>query len=200
MSVKYGFFDVDCLELNERGNGLGYRPRVSPIVPRLEKLYALAKSKGYPLVFTTCCSGQMLDDDSLEDVLVVPLETENEEWLSNLNQYEIFNMRKKAYGDPKLNASCRAFDMFQDNGNAVQLLKALDVDTWVLFGNGFDLCVGSAVKGILKAGLPLLLIEDLRISSAGGTPESECATLAAMKEMGANFIYYEEFLAQENWK
>jgi hypothetical protein len=39
---RFGFFDADCRELAADGRGLAYRPRVRPIIPQLECLYALA--------------------------------------------------------------------------------------------------------------------------------------------------------------
>jgi nicotinamidase-related amidase len=133
--------------------------------------------------------------NELSDVLHVPLESSNRTWQQNLSKYRAFYLAKKTYGDPKLNLACRAFDMFQDNQNASRLIRALDVDTWVAFGNGFDLCVNAAASGILKTGAKLIVLSDIRISSASGTPESEKATMAALVNAGAKVMLFDDLRA-----
>ncbi len=196
MTAPFGLFDVDCRELDQAGAGFCCRPRVEPIAARVAQLYAAAGRSGAPLVFTTCCSGKMPQAADLTDALYVPLSKEDDGWRSRVGAYKRFYLAKNAYGDPKVNAARRAFDMFQDNENAVPLLTAIDADKWVVFGNGFDLCVGSAVRGILAAGLPVEVIADVRISSAGGTPESERQTIDEMKSLGARIITLDAFLRE----
>ncbi len=194
MAARFGFFDVDSRELAEDGQGLGYRPRVLPIVPLLERLYAVADARQYPLVFTTCCSGRMLTPRGLPGTLYVPLDAGDVSWQEKLNGCRQFYLAKKTYGDPKLNFDCRAFDMFQDNGNAGRLLRQLEVETWVVFGNGFSLCVNSAARGLLDAGLPLILLEDVRVASAVGTPEGEQEIIRGLRARGARVMTLEQFL------
>lgn len=195
MAYRFGFFDVDNRELDESGRGLAYRPRVGPIVPLLERLYALADAKPYPVVLTTCCSGHAIPPGALPGMLFVPLDGGDVAWRAGLGSYRRFALEKRSYGDPAVNFACRAFDMFQDNANAARLMRELDVETWVAFGNGFDLCVGSAARGILDAGLPLIVLEDVRVSSAAGTPESEAETLRDLRARGARTLTLDAFLA-----
>jgi nicotinamidase-related amidase len=190
---RFGLFDVDSWELNEIGDGLSARPRVAPIVPKLKHLHAWATAYDYPVVFTTCCSGRMISPDGLPDILHVPLTPP----LPALEGYRQFYLAKKAYGDPKINFAQCAFDMFRDNDNAAHLLRALNVETWVVFGNGFDLCVNSAARGILNASLPVILLEDVRVSSANGTPASEQETLRQLRSLGARVMTLEQFMAGE---
>jgi nicotinamidase-related amidase len=194
MAHRFGFFDADCRELDASGSGLAYRPRVRPIVPQLERLYGLAASKKYPLVFTTCCSGRMLLPPGLSDTSFVPLDAAENSWRATLGSFRQFYLAKHTCGESKTSFACRAFDMFQYNANAVRLLRELGVETWVVFGNGFDLCVASAAKGILQAGLELILLEDVRISSAGATPESEQETLRTLHSQGAQMMTLQSFL------
>lgn len=195
MPTRFGFFDSDSRELDRASQGLRYRPRVTPIAPLLERLYALATLRGYPLVFTTCCSGVMPGRDELPGVLQVPLDPDDLGWLPRVSGYRRFYIAKKTYGDPKRNAECRSWDVFRDNPHVTRLLRTLEVETWVVFGNGFDLCVGSAARGVLDAGLPLIVLEDVKISSAGGSPESEQRTLAELRARGAKTMTLEAFLA-----
>jgi nicotinamidase-related amidase len=190
---RFGIFDVDSWELNETGDGLSPRPRVAPIVPKLQRLHAWAAIHNYPVVLTCCCSGRMLSPRGLPGILHVPLSPP----LPSLEGFRQFYLAKKAYGDPKINFAQCAFDMFRDNTNAAQLVRALNVETWVVFGNGFDLCVNSAVRGILRAGQSLILLEDVRVSSANGTPASEQETLKRLRSLGAQVMTLEQFFAVE---
>jgi nicotinamidase-related amidase len=191
---RYGFFDADCRELGPDRRSLGFRPRVAPLVATLEKLYAWIDAHGYPLVFTTCCSGSMPAEGQLPGVVHVPLEVGDGSWQQHLAKARRFYLAKKAYGDPKVNGACRAYDMFQDNANAPELVRALSTK-WVVFGNGFDLCVHSAAAGILATGLSAIVLHDVRISSAGGTPESEALTLQSLADRGAAVMGLAQFLA-----
>ena len=195
MAHRFGLFDVDSRELAESGDGLAFRPRVHPIVPQLQRLYSLAEAKRYPLVFTTCCSGRMLPPLGLPGTCFVPLDGAGTSWRAALDGCRQFYLAKPTHGDPALNFACRDFDMFQHNRNAVHLLRELGVETWVVFGNGFDLCVGSAARGILRAGLTLILLEDVRVSSAGATPQSEAETLRALCRQGVRLMTFDSFIA-----
>ena len=197
MAHRFGLFDADCRELDESGSGLVYRPRVLPIVPKLEQLYSVADSKQYPLVFTTCCSGRMLQPAGLSGVCYVPLSDKEPSWRAELSKCRRFYAAKHTCGNPARNFACQAFDMFQYNANLRALLQELEVQTWVLFGNGFELCVGSAARGILEAGLGLILLEDVRISSVVSTPDSERATLGKLGKQGAKIMTLQSFLDLE---
>lgn len=193
MSHRFGLFDVDSRELDGSRRQLGFRPRVVPLASSLQRLYALAAVHQYPLVFTTCCSGSMPGPSDVPGMLYIPLDPADLSWLGRVEEYQLFHVAKKAHGDPARNSACRAYDMFQDNPHVSRLLRALQVETWVVFGNGFDLCVGSAARGILDAGLPLIVLEDVRISNAGGTAESERNTFDELRGRGARVMSLSQF-------
>jgi nicotinamidase-related amidase len=135
----------------------------------------------------------MLADGQVPGVIHVPLEA-GDGWKRLVAQGKLFYLAKKTYGDPKVNGACRAYDIFQDNANAASLVRELS-SRWVVFGNGFDLCVHAAAAGVLAAGLSVIVLHDVRISSAGGTPESEALTLQRLKDKGAAVMGLEDFLA-----
>lgn len=195
MLHRFGFFDTDCRDYNRKLGALDYRPRVLPLAPRLEILYSLIEKNQYPFVFSTCCSGSMPLANDLPDVLYIPLDASDQSWTQKIDDYRRFYLAKKAYGDPKRNAECRAFDMFQDNQNAPKLIQSLNVDTWIVFGNGFDLCVNAAAQGLLKCGVDLIVLSDVRISSAGGTPDSELLTMNSLIKSGAKTMLLDNLLA-----
>ena len=194
MTHRFGLFDVDTREMDESGQGLAYRPRVRPIVPQLERLYALAEAKSYPVVFTTCCSGRMPTPQALPDTLFIPLDGSDTSWCGRLRSHRQFYLAKLSHGNPRLNLACRAYDMFRHNGNASRLARELAVQTWVVFGNAFDLCVASAAAGLLRARLALIVLEDVRVSSAQGDPQSEAATLRTLRDQGARVLTLETFV------
>jgi len=195
MAHRFGLYDVDSRELDESGRNLAFRPRVGPIVPQLERLYTLAEEEHYPLVFTTCCSGRMASPGRLPNTGFVPMNVTEACWRAALPKCRRFYLAKPAFGHPNLNRACRAFDIFQHNANAPHLFRELDVGTWVVFGNGFDLCVGSAARGLLQAGLKVVVLEDVRVSSADATPQSELQTLHTLREQGARLMTLDSFLS-----
>ena len=150
----------------------------------------------------------MLGPRSLPDVVLVPLDGDQRQWEQQLNDRRLFCMEKKTYNQPGANFTCRAFDMFQDNGNAARLVQSLNVEEWIVFGNGFDLCINSAIMGLLAAGQKVCLLSDVYVQGSKGyyveTPEGQCECgttenrdrlLAQFKDVGVRSLTLEQFLA-----
>ena len=122
-------------------------------------------------------------------------------WESRLSDYSLIYLEKTTCGDPRLNYQYRAFDVFHGNHNAGRLLVLLDIPTWVVYGNGFELCVASAVEGILKAGRSVRLVTDVLAQNAGGyadygTERSKARAIVQLREKGAETLSLQE-LVQE---
>lgn len=171
MNDRPGFFDVDCRELDTAGTGLGFRPRVEPLAATLNRLYAFIHERGTPLLFTTCCSGRPLVPGAPPDVLFVPRAAESREWLAHVGEHRRFYLEKRHCGNPQANYCEQAFDVFRHNANVVSLLKRLNVPRWVVFGNGFDFCVHSTARGLLRHGFQVHLLTDVMIAAARGYGE-----------------------------
>lgn len=184
MSKRFAFFDVDCLEMNETGDGLSLRPRVQPLAEAIHRIHALAESIGAPMVFTSCCSSRMPQPGDLPDTVFVPLDPTDRTWEDQVADHRRFYLQKRTYGDPKENAARRAFDMFQDNGNADRLVRALGAEEWIVFGNAFDLCVNCCAQGLLSAGQRICLLTDVAAPSALSTSESFRETVEALSQRG----------------
>lgn len=196
MESEYAFFDVDCHERTEGEPGFCFRPRVKPIGEKVNELYCFAKERDARIVFTTCCDGRMLKSDETTDILFVPVNPDDTDWLNKLDSSRIIYLDKLAWGSPKEDIRHVARDMFLHNGNATRLFHELDIPHWVVFGNGMDLCVSSAVKGILNAGFQVTLIEDVMISSAGGTAQSMEKTINDLCVLGATRKTISEFMKE----
>jgi len=194
MKHRIGLFDVDCQELNEAGNGLSLRSRAEPLAESLDTLYACAEQHEFPVVFTTCCSGRMPGPEDLDGVLYVPLDPDCREWEAQVEDHRFFYLQKNAYGDPKINGRLRAFDMFQDNKNAERLIRRLEVDQWLAFGNAFDGCVACAARGLLAAGQKVRLLPDVGVLSASGTEERLRNVINELCGLGAETGTLEGFL------
>jgi nicotinamidase-related amidase len=203
---RFGLFDVDCRELNMAGNGLDFRPRVQPLIDPLNRLYGLSEEHRLPLVFTVCCSGRVLPRYGLGDILTVPLDPSQQRWQEELYDHRMFYLEKKACDTAGDNFTCRAFDMFRHNGNATCLSQSLGVEEWIVFGNGFDLCIYSAVQGLLAAGQKVCLLTDVFARGArgyytdtpqgrfeNGTPENLERILAEFRELGVRMATLDEF-------
>lgn len=194
--VPLGFFDVDSRELNASGDGLSFRERVAPIEPQLQRLYSLAEARRAPLVFTACCSGRMLRPDSLPQVLQVPIDASQRQWEPRLSAHRLFYLEKN-----------RDYNTFNYNRNAARLLQALNVEEWVVFGNGFDMCIDTGVRGMLAAGQKVCFLSDVYVRGAPGyvvttpkgtfhtaTPENKARILADFQELGVRLLTLEQFL------
>ncbi len=200
---KLGFFDADSRELAEDGS-LDFRPRVRPIADKLNKLYSIVEMDQAVLVFNTCCSGKMLQPDSKDNVLFVPLDMSETNWKKKIKEYRLFYLEKRKSFNPVTDAGCNVIDAFSDNANGSLLIKELDVDEWVVFGNGLDFCVDNAVKSLLKHGCKVTFLSDVMISSAAGygnsgTEESRKSTYENWIRMGAAGQTFERFLADHRF-
>lgn len=192
------FFDVDCRDLDPTGARLQFRPRViEPLSEKLNALYKESTSMNIPLVFTTCCSGKMLQAGQMSGVLYIPCDAQKTEWQSHVKSHRLFYLQKHACGEPKANFACQAYDVFKYNHNAVSLVRMLQVDQWIVFGNGFDLCVNSTVRGLLNAGQRVHLLTDVLVPSARGygdcgTEENRLRILHELGELGVTMGSVEE--------
>ena len=198
MNKKFGFFDVDSRHLSENGCSLCFRERVIPLSEKLNRFYKAAEDYDIPLVFTSCCSSNLLKENSLENVLYIPLE-KDDAWKKELNDYHLIYLQKATSGIPKNNYNACMFDMFKYNENAYDLFHALNIREWVICGNGFDLCVNAAVCGVLSAGYSVTILNDMLISSAKGygpygTEEYKQKLLSDFVRQGVRNITFNDFL------
>jgi hypothetical protein len=185
----FAFMDVDCRELSADRSGLAYRPRVEPLRPRLDALFAEIERLGAPLLFSTCCSGRMPRPGELEGVLHIPMDPEQKAWQGQVSQHRRFYLEKAACtGLPGV----RTFD---NNFNAAELARRLDVEAWVVFGNGLDFCVDHAVLHLLGLGRPVHFVPELLVSGAkgygpSGTAENHARLIRIWRERGCRELPY----------
>ncbi len=196
LNRRLALFDTDCLEVAGDGSlrsrvlpDFGIRPRVQPLAEKLDSLYAFAKRHDLVMVFTQCCSARAVAPDSHPEVLVVPMDPGDRGWMERVGRFRLINIQKHNAAPLHQSFICRHFDMFQHNGNARRLLEILDIPRWVVFGHGLDLCVDSAVKGIVAAGYAAHVLTDVLASSATGygpygTPESGRSILEYLMKIG----------------
>lgn len=178
-------FDVDSRERGVGAScGLCARPRMSHLQPALDRLYAFAAERGLPIVFTTCCSGRMLAPGERPDVLHIPMDAADQGWVSQLDEYRLYYVEKPAWGDPQLNYERRAFEIFARNDNVAPLVQALGDRRWVVFGNGFDLCVDGVVQGLRRAGRSVTVLADVLVSSATGNADTMRERLEGYRREG----------------
>lgn len=196
LNRRLALFDTDCLEVADENSmrsaqlpNFGIRPRVQPLAEKLDSLYAFAKRHDLVMVFTQCCGARAVAPGSHPDVLVVPMDPEDRGWMERVGRFRLINIQKHNAAPLHQSFICRHFDMFQHNGNARRLLEILNIPRWVVFGHGLDLCVDSAVKGIVAAGCAAHVLTDVLASSATGygpygTPESKRMILEYLVRIG----------------
>ncbi len=192
---KFGFFEVCCREKALKGVGASFTERSEPFSDRLTHLQNLAQKGGCPFVFTICCAERFVTKDNPDNVLVVPRDPSDRDWMTKTASHCVFNIEKKPDdGDIEKGDAERIWDMFLHNANAARLIEKLNVDRWVVYGVGIDLCVSSAVKGLLKAGVNVTILIDVLTSNEGGDEESMKRMLDQLSEMGAAAMTYAEFV------
>jgi nicotinamidase-related amidase len=201
MKYNIGLWEVDCRELSKDGRTWVLRQRVQPLAAKLDRLNDFARKHELATVFTACCSARMPQRAGRDDFLFVPVSGNENGWESRLSDYSLIYLEKTTCGDPLLNFQYRAFDVFHGNHNAGRLLMLLDIPTWIVYGNGFELCVASAVEGILRAGCSVRLLTDILAQSAGGygdygTERSKARAIGQLGEKGAETLSLQE-LVQE---
>jgi|GEM_PF-1567373 len=209
LSRQIALFDSDCLEPVEDGGvplsslpGFGLRPRMQPKADKIEALYALARRHDLTVLFTQCLSARAVNDGEPAGTLVVPTDGDGCGWRERVRGARLINLGKPSAGGARDRGFiCRYFDAFQHNANARALLAELDVPLFVLFGNGFDLCVDSSAKGLLAAGYRVHFLTDVAAPSATGygpygTEESGKATLDYLVKIGMTTGTLEEMLRQ----
>lgn len=188
--IKIGFFEVCARQLTEDSTGYSYRPRVAPMARKLDELYELAKKSGAAFVFTTCCSGKMLMPDSRGEVLYIPISAEDTGWKSKVDGHRVFYIQKYNNHDMGCSIQAENYEPFLYNRNLLELVRLLDVEKWIVYGNGLDFCANDAVKGLLGAGCKVAFLSDVLASGAtgygnSGTLENRIATLQNWRDGGA---------------
>lgn len=212
LNRRIALFDSDCLEVagpdSRRSRTLpdfGIRARMQPMAEKLDALYAFAGRHDLTMVFTHCCSARTVRPGEREDVVVVPRDESDRSWMDSVGDCRLINLEKHNAAPLHESFICRHFDAFQHNSNGRRLLKRLDIPRWIVFGHGFDLCVDSAVKGILSAGCQVHLLTDVMASSATGygpygTEESKEAILGYLVRIGVTTGSLESFLAEHDYE
>lgn len=210
LNRRLALFDTDCLEVADENSvrsaqlpGFGIRPRVQPLADKLDRLYAFARRHDLTMVFTQCCSARAVAPGAHPEVLVVPMDPADRGWMDRVDRFRLINIQKHSAAPLHESFICRHFDMFQHNANARRLLEILDIPRWVLFGHGFDLCVDSAVKGIVAAGYAAHVLTDVIASSAAGygpygTPESKRLILEYLVKIGVTTGELNAFLGEHD--
>lgn len=207
MNTSFGFFDSDCLTFDPEKKhkqsymkNFSYRERISPHAKKIDKIYEYAEKNNIVVIFTQCCGANPTPTRNDNEILVVPRNSNDKDWISKVKHHRIFNIEKIYESKTPLESfNCRHFDTFQHNSNADILLRILDIDRWVVFGHGLDLCVDTSVKGIINNGYNVTLLTDiLKPSATGygpfGTEESGDIILKYLSKIGVVMNTLDNFL------
>ncbi len=205
---KTVFFDVDCLEVwHEKSaptrpvfDGMGFRPRVEPIAERLNNLYRLIVLNDRPMFFCTCCSGNLPEKDFSQDMLFISRNEPITE-IDRFDDKKLIYVEKKTTGIPKQNYEQCCFDPFRHNHNLNHVIDKIGAERWVVFGNGFDLCVMSVIRGLIKQNKEVFFVHDLIVRGAKGYDNlgTEEYWLEAMEELnncGVTLISYADLIME----
>ncbi len=174
LTRQYIFFDIDSLELVTDTQTasviphLGVRQRMLPWKAQLNTIHQLAIDLQAVQVFCTCCSGTATTQENCPEALHIPVDKQDQSWRDDLWNARLIHLMKRSCGIPSENFTRRYFDMFLHNENGYDLIHMLPTKTWVVYGNGFDLCVCAAIDGLLAQERSVIILTDILCSSAEG--------------------------------
>ena len=191
---NFGIFEVDCRQRSETETGLSYVSRALPFREQIERIHAEAEAGDIPVIFTTCCSNRLLSKDDPRGTLVVPMDEQDTDWLDDVASHRVVYIEKRNWGNPIKNTHHCAWDMFRHNENAKKLLAKLGISHWIVYGVGIDLCIPSAVRGLLDAGCTVTILDDILVNNVNGTPETTRKMLETLGESGVKTMPSDEFL------
>lgn len=193
MTERIGFFNVDTQQPREHGQGLIFRPRVQPIEDRLHQLLKFAERGEWPLVSTACVHAGPIEPALDDTVLFIPIEAPKEQWRPRLDGCRKFFLEKRTCGSREVNVSQRAFDVFHSNPNAPRLIRALDVEHWIVFGDSAAYCVLSTARGLLDLNLAVTVLTDAVAPGGASLSEAEDA-MRELEGLGASLLTVNDFL------
>ncbi len=201
------FWNVDTQIDFMKASGKLYVEGAEEIEPVLEKLSAFAKKNNIKVVnscdyhneksaelsdkpdflktFPPHCmentEGQDFVDATRPDSAVIF------DWNKNYSEDDIKTMIN---GQRNIIIRKDVFDVFANNTNAENILKVLEPKTVVAYGVATNVCVDFAVKGLLKRGYTVLVVED----AIKGLPNIP-SPIEEWKNAGAKLIKAEDLLS-----
>jgi hypothetical protein len=193
-------FDVDSLEYRPTAPDccpalpdLALRPRMLPLAERLNALYAFARERAHPLLFSVCCSGQVPDPEA-PGIARIPAQDERAAAAVAAGNERLY-YAEKVWTDHRRDTSAQAmFDKFARNGGLRAFVLAFGARHWVVFGNGAALCVQPAIRCLLDAGQPVTILADVLVDNAGPDAAGERrAMLANFAQEGTELLSFADF-------
>lgn len=191
-----GIFEVDCRQKAKKREGLSFVQRAAPFKDRIERIHKLAQENDFPLVFTTCCSNRLPTADDSRGALFVPMDSSRKDWLAKVKSKSLIYIEKKNWGTPIGNTHHCAWDMFRHNSNAHMLFEKLGITHWYVYGVGIDLCIPSAIRGLLGAGCKATILNDIMVNNVNGNKQTAVKMLENLRELGVENIHSEEFFKE----
>lgn len=152
--AKFGIFDVDTRQVKNTG-GWTYVARTLPFRDQIERLVNLATKNDVPLVVTTCVRGNMLPKEEFEerfdDTLFIPMNSDDTEWKSRCDSYNVFYVEKKFRRvDFPNDNPFPPHEIFLNSSNAGELIQKLGIDEWIVIGNAMETCGDMVIVKLLE--------------------------------------------------
>lgn len=197
LTRRFAFFNLCSRQKFGYEEPHEHRSRADPIRPHLSQLYAFAERHGVRVLFTQCVGGSRLPLGASDQAstLMVRHEADSSDWLPQLDAHREIFVERPSYGEPGANRRMRSSDVFHSNASTTALVDKLDVTEWVVFGVAMQVCVASAVHGLLNQGQAVTILSDT-VLTANRVSMTVEESLDLMKAEGARIETSEEFLAR----
>ncbi len=195
-SGSWALFDVDTRERYAAPNGPRYRKRAEVIRPQVERLLEAATIANAKVIATTCANTSCIPMGGTFQAgsLWVSQEPDVLDWKKKLLHNQLILLEKRTCGSVQANTEMRAWEVFNRNPHAKDVIVSLNIPNWIVYGHSVESCVASTVRGIMALGFDVTIIRDAVVSFNGKVEDSN-DTLACLGDEGAFLSTTDEFLS-----
>lgn len=191
MHNPLAFFDVDSLVLSPNGRTYLCHPQSSSISDELYELYSVISALSAPVLFTVDVNENTPDQNSKRrDFLTVPASNAEEDWKNAVSHWKKFYINRSA-SDKGVNPS-----IFGNNENALDCVKALKPNEWIVFGNDFKHGVGHVISTLLESNAKVKFASEFITPGSAESEDEFEGYCQQWEKIGAEPISYTEIAAK----
>jgi len=185
------FFDVDSLVLSPNGRTYVCHPQSNSISDELYELYSVISALSAPVIFSVDVNEKSPDSDSKrKDFLTIPASEADQEWKESVTHWKKFYINRTPSEQKEIAA------IFNNNKNALDCVKSLKPDTWVVFGNDFKNGVDHVISTLLQLKGKVQFAPEFIVPSSAESEDELEAYCQKWEALGAEPISYNQIAAK----
>jgi hypothetical protein len=185
--LQFAFFDFDSLEISPNGMTYVCHPQASSISEKLFETYSIISGLAAPLVFSVDVNRNTPDKNSRRsDFLAIPVNPEEMGWREAIPDRFKFYIKRETNDDKEKVA------IFNNNKNALDCIKLINAEEWIVFGNGVRYGVDHVVNTLLGIARRVKFIPELIIPASDETAGQLNSYFKKWQEQGATAIAWSD--------